>query len=444
MILKKITLAQQVKKRLQPFSQFIAVVSLIALAFTLGVNATNKQWISAQIADDALHAFDALFTDPWQTFHSTAKQTITINALEKDSNPLYKIVHFTSATSQAVTVINAEGKLIYEWPIDWFTLWPHPQHLSYFRTPKSKPGALIHGAEILADGSLIFNFEYLGMVKLNSCGKVLWRLPEQTHHSINIADDGSIWAPANEVRRGKALKHDLHQPYYVEPFILHISANGKIIEKKSVMDLLIANHLTGSLYLSSTDNNLPIVRGDTLHLNDIEVFPNTMKEGFFKHGDMMISLRNINAILIFDSKTWKLKHSIFNLTTRQHDPDFISGDSISVFDNNNHFSHNNEAFSRLLTITIPDNIVTEIFTGTTTTPFFSAILGKQQLLDNGNWLLTESRGGRVIEINAEKKVVWEFNNLIKPFESAIIQEAQQLDKSMDISFFNKLKQQCAH
>ena len=53
----------------------------------------------------------------------------------------------------------------------------------------------IAGALALPDGSVLFNFEYRGMVKLDRCGEVQWTLRELTHHSIDIAADGSYWVP---------------------------------------------------------------------------------------------------------------------------------------------------------------------------------------------------------------------------------------------------------
>ena len=43
----------------------------------------------------------------------------------------------------------------------------------------------LHGALLHPDGSVIFNYDYLGLVKLDRCGSVVWRLPYRTHHSIS-------------------------------------------------------------------------------------------------------------------------------------------------------------------------------------------------------------------------------------------------------------------
>jgi hypothetical protein len=168
-----------------------------------------------------------------------------------------------------------------------------------------------------------------------------------------------------------------------------------------------------------------------------------MKFGFFQAGDIMISLRNINMIIIVEPSTWKLKHVISNLTLRQHDPDFIDGNTISVYDNNNQFSKNdNNAFSQIVRISVPDNTVTPLFKGNEKIPFYSKILGKQQQLANGNLLITDSRNGKAIEVNSNNELVWEFINVIDKNTAAVIQEVERLPIEMDKSFFGLWKDNC--
>jgi hypothetical protein len=422
-------------------SRLIALICCSLLAFTAGIYAIKQQYLPALIIDDAINSSHLLFKSPWQLV-STKATTRTHQKQSLTHTELTKLVRFTSEKNLAVSIINNDGIVVHEWAIDWFSLWPNATHVSYFMQPKSRPGTIVHGAEILPNGDLVFNFEYLGMMRIDACGNPVWQLPYQTHHSIFIDEQGFIWAGANKVRKGKSISQGNHTPFYVEPFILKISPDGKVIEEKSVFDILSTSGLSAALYLSSINNESPIVHGDTLHLNDVEIFPSTLQEGFFKTGDIMISLRNINAIFVLDGKTWQVKHSIQNLTTRQHDPDFIDGNTISVYDNNNQNVLLSDNFSRIVKIHIPDNHISIIFSGSPQQAFYSAILGKQQYLDNGNWLITESRQGRVIEVSPEQNIVWEYNNIVEPQRNAIVTEAERLDRKMNIDFFINAKQHC--
>ena len=91
-------------------------------------------------------------------------------------------------------IIDQNGQIIHQWRIDWFELWPDPYHLTEKMRPKSRPGTMIHGAHVMENGDLIFNFEEKGMIRLNLDSEVVWRLPYQTHHSLHIHDDGNLWA----------------------------------------------------------------------------------------------------------------------------------------------------------------------------------------------------------------------------------------------------------
>jgi Arylsulfotransferase (ASST) len=64
-------------------------------------------------------------------------------------------------------------------------------------------------------------------------------------------------------------------------------------------------------------------------------------------------------------------------------------------------------------------------------PFDSAIRSSQQRLANGNTLITESSGGRVLEVTAAGDIVWQFVNPVRGGDQndqiPIICWAQRLD-----------------
>jgi hypothetical protein len=92
-----------------------------------------------------------------------------------------------------IEVIRLDGEVLNRWEPDWFDLWPEPEHLPSVHIPKSRPGTHIHGAILFDNGDLAFNFEGLGLIRMDSQGQVIWRLPYQTHHSIHLHDDGNLW-----------------------------------------------------------------------------------------------------------------------------------------------------------------------------------------------------------------------------------------------------------
>ncbi len=144
-----------------------------------------------------------------------------------------------------------------------------------------------------------------------------------------------------------------------------------------------------------------------LHLNDVEPFPAGMTPGFFGPGDVIVSLRNINTVFVFNTETRKIKFVSTGQFGAQHDPDFMDGNRISVFDNLGVLPAASPRQSRILIVTAPEGTVEVAYEGTAAHPFFTNIMGKSQWLANGNLLITESRRGRAFEVNRKGETVWE-------------------------------------
>ncbi|RLP55416.1 MAG: hypothetical protein D6160_06625 [Ketobacter sp.] len=380
----------------------------------------------------------------WYFIKTEQDQAVTVQDEEMMAPGLTKVVAVEGDHSLSVKVVNAQGDPAQRWRIEWNNVWPEaPDYLDWAEVPKARPGTHIHGAEIADNGDLIFNFEHLGLVRMDVCGNVVWKLRYRTHHSVFIDEQSNIWVSAQINHKNAIEKLPLYRPRFIEPMILKVSPQGEILMEKSVFDLLIENNLEGALYVQASDNQFPISGGDTLHLNDVEVFPASLQEGFFKAGDIMISLRNANTIAVFD-RHWKLKYSVANEFVRQHDPDFIDGNTISIFDNHNMSTPGHEPVpaSRILLKTVPDGALNVAYSGTQKQPFFTNIMGKHQWLENGNLLISESRFGRALEVTSAGTKVWELYNIVEPGWLGIIEEVERLPASYDAEFFAQARQRC--
>jgi hypothetical protein len=169
--------------------------------------------------------------------------------------------------------------------------------------------------------------------------------------------------------------------------------------------------------------------GDSLHLNDVEVFPRSLEAGFFKPGDVMISLRNIHSIIVFDQLTRHIKLLRIGGFTRQHDPDFLGGNSIIIFDNNNIGPAGFGQQSRILRLDAVTNELSTLYEGSEQDPFYTHIMGKQQLLDDGHMVITDSISGRGFEVDETGTVVWEFINLVDEGIVGIVEEVERIPVS---------------
>lgn len=343
----------------------------------------------------------------------------------------------------AVRIMDRQGRLVHEWRPAWLKVWPDGE--GYF--PKGwRPakGMYLHGTDILPDGSIVANFEHLSTFRMDPCGEVMWKLENLGHHSVHYdTDSKTIWVTAeNFIGSGKT-GYPRHKAPLRSWTVQNISLDGEILRTIPVIDIFLKNGLEGLLYMSSLRNGAPIVSGDTLHLNDVDTFPASMGSDIFNTGDLLLSFRNINTIMVVDAKSLKVKFLSVGRFARQHDPDFIAGDRISIFDNRN-FTLAPEAgppTSRIVEIDARNGEVTTVLDGSAEERFFTDIMGVHQRLENGNILVLPSGEGRVLEFSPDGRLVWRYDNKVGKRNMRTYM-AKVLPVNMDEAFFEQQTINC--
>ena len=114
---------------------------------------------------------------------------------------------------------------------------------------------------------------------------------------------------------------------------------------------------------------------------------------------------------MFDPDSGVVKWSQTGPWLRQHDPDFLPDGRIVVFDNRDDGANGRLlGGSRIVAIDPVTRNVETIYEGTAETPFFTSGRGTADLLDNGNFLITETSHGRVFEVTPDGTIVWSYIN----------------------------------
>jgi hypothetical protein len=366
---------------------------------------------------------------PW--YYRPTTQTSRVTSSDQFSDDRLNLMTSMGADDQVtISVFDAQAKVLNKVIVDWFEIWPDAQHLPASAVPRAQPGTHIHGIAMLPDGDVVFNFEQLGLVRISACGEVVWKLPYRTHHSVTVDENGDLWVPGQITHAEKLKDYPNHIPPFREPVVLKVSPDGEILQEIPVFEVLIKNDLRAYMHLVTPNNLNTIVTGDTLHFNDVEVFSSALEEGVFRHGDIMISLRNVSTVLVFDPETFEIRYLQTGGFTRQHDPDFIDGNTISVFDNNHIAPQNFGQQSRILVLSADSGESTVWYEGTAAEPFYTAIMGKSQWLEDNNLLVTDSQSGRAFQLNAEREIVWEFINLVDDGVVGLVEEVQRLPAEM--------------
>jgi hypothetical protein len=331
------------------------------------------------------------------------------------------------------SLVDREGRVLHDWDVAFSDAFPEPEHLDVVPPDFD---VSIHGSELLPNGDVILSFGLLGAARIDRCSRVLWALPAETHHALDHLPDGDTLVVALRERTAADARHPGLAPgpegYLWEDTVLRVRPDGSVAEERSVLDVLYESGWQAVLFVGYAAAISGIRDDDPLHLNDVEVLDAGMAGAFplFAAGDVMLSLRNVNAVLVVDGRTWRVKWSMTGPFLMQHDPDFLPNGHLLVFDNRITGETPRFGYSRVLEIDPATREVVWSYQGTDAEPFYTDSGGGQQLLPNGNVLVAESRGGRVLEVArgpGGNRVVWEYVNLQEPGFVGLVSGAEHVD-----------------
>ncbi len=332
-------------------------------------------------------------------------------------------------------LVRLDGSIVHRWPVKFFDLFSTTTHIPPFFVPKADWNTQMHGSLVLPDGSVILNFEYMGTAKLDRCGALQWTIPRVTHHSVERSEDGGFWIPSRNYR-ADASPFPLLKPPYFEDTILKVSKTGDVLSEISVPRLFFESNLHALLFSNGLDG-IEVATGpqqSMTHLNDVEELNPAMAGAFprFAAGDLLLSMRNLNLIMVIDPRTQKVKWHQTGPWLSQHDPDFQSNGRISVFSNNNDGTANGSLLggSTILEVDPVRGETTVRYGARPTQRMYSDYRSMHQNVVDGagrtSLLITESYAGRVFEVDSDGEVVWELINRYDEDEIAVVNEAFRL------------------
>jgi hypothetical protein len=342
-----------------------------------------------------------------------------------------------------VRLVSLEGETLHEWQMSYNATFPTAAHLDI---QPHDWDTNIHGMVAEPNGDLIFNFEHHGLVSINACSEENWKVPTESHHVVFKAHDGNFWvADSTLITKRDPRFHWMKAPYYEEKISV-LSTDGELLREISLLEILYNSGLE-NLLIEPTEGVpadgvfkgwVTTTREDVTHLNDIEVLSPELADAFelFEAGDIMLSLRNLDLIIVVDGKTELVKWAMTGPWLMQHDPDFLASGNIMLFDNRAKISKRvGTDGSRILEVDPTSREIEVAYQGNPDDIFFTAQMGKQQPLENGNILIASADGGRAFEVNRAGETVWEYINRWSDKKVAVITEAQRVPEDyFDLPF----------
>ena len=408
-------------------ARLIFALAILAFAFLGGFAARALHlWPDAplQAAIDAAQAYRQFHTHdhPFEVPARYPGRGVTVDAHAAVApGPTFMVLYEHGRFG--ARLIDEEGRTLHSWATTIRKVWPEgPPHLDVVgRTDEIQ----WHGAHLFANGDIAFNFEGElfpyggGLVRLDKESHVLFRLARNTHHSVHAAPDGTLWVP------------DMHwhdpppadMPQFTVPFfedtVLQVSREGRILREVSITRALLAKR--GIFPIKVTTD-------DPTHLNDVEVVTPELAPAFpmLRAGDLVVSLRTPNAIVAIDPVRDEARWIMTGAFVGQHDIDLLPDGTMMLFDNKGGDRAGRR--SRALQIDPRTQKIVWAYAGSAPEPLFSEAWGWQQLLPNGNLLVTETYGGRVLEVGkgADQPIVWQYiNRLDEPGKAGFVSQAER-------------------
>ncbi len=431
------------------------VVSLLALClgfFVFGILSVQKGLIGYRLYQQTKQGLDLIlsedraiaFSGPALNFLQPSRkpgQGVTVNTRPGDGKMILMSGFFDGANG--LRLIARDGTEVARWSASFSADFPNPDHLPI--APSSDHNVDLHGVVINPDGSVVFNYEYGGTVKRDKCGNLEWALAYPTHHSVEFAEAGGYWILGSSFL-------DLQDSDAFPPFtfdnqrnrlrndeILRVSEDGKITRRISLPGVLYDNGLeplltAGGFWFSP---NLNADRVELVHSNKVGELSSELADAFpnFAAGDLIVSLRNYNLLFVIDPNTNRIKWHQTGPWVRQHDPEFNSDGTISVF-NNNAYATMHGRLSRtdlsvpwqttILSLVPRTGDTSVLYGGREGQQLLSVLRGKHDPVPGGGLFITEFEAGRAFEVDADGQIVWEYINRYDDKNVLEISEARLL------------------
>lgn len=339
---------------------------------------------------------------------------------------------YTSGSAAAAYLVDMNGEVLHEWQRPFSTVWepgfggikePQPDSHVYFRHAYAFPNG-----DLLAiyEGSGDTPYGY-GMVKLDRDSNIIWSYDGRTHHQFDVGPDGKIYALTHEFVDDEVEQFGHLKRPRLEDFLVVLSPEGEELKKIRLVNSVAESDYRQMLYTVASYS-----LADPLHANAIKYIPPEAAANFpfAEEGQILLSFRELNGIVVLDPDTEDLVWATRGPWLGQHDAEVLPSGNILLFDNFANY-RKPEGASRVIEFDPRTFKIVWQYAGTPEMPLDSTIRSDQQRLENGNTLITESDGGRIVEVTPDGEIVWEMVNPVRGGEGdkkiPIVAWSQRLD-----------------
>src|SRR5579875_3094338 len=301
------------------------------------------------------------------------------------------------------------GNVVHRWQLPFRQAWPQTPHIN-----RPLADDRIHWvcARLCPNGDLLAIYH-----------------ADNAHHDVEIGEDGAIYTLTHEIVRETpaGMRKFLSGPLLADSLVV-LSPEGRERERISLLEafrdspyvLMLASVTKQSV--TEDDAPVPVVspsdsaasndrprkfpwRKDLLHANSVRVLPRALASKFplFKPGQVLISLRNLDALVVVDRHSRSVVWASNGIWLAQHDAEFLENGHLLLYDNLGSLGTG----TRVLEYDPLTQAIPWFYVNDHAAPFRALIRGMKQRLPNGNTLIVDPDHQRLLEVTLEREVVWE-------------------------------------
>lgn len=293
---------------------------------------------------------------------------------------------YVSGHAPEALLLDRDGRVRHRWRCPFRRAFPGREETS--------ETAFFRRARLEADGSLLVLFQGGGLVRLDPSSRPVWTLAAAAFNDFWTSPGGE------EILYLEKRPRKLDGRTLLEDFVVSLDGKGEQRWRFSIAAALERSRWRPVL-------EPPGPTEDRFHSNRIHRFAAEETAGSpFAPGDLLVSLREIDTVLVVSGRTHEVLWARRGPFRRQHEPHLRPGGKILLFDNLGAGLNR----SRIVEVEIEDGGAVQPLWPPEGTRIFSAQAGAVHPLPAEHLLVVESERGRAYELDRDLEIVWEFRS----------------------------------
>jgi hypothetical protein len=351
-------------------------IALAALALVAGAAFTHAQ--DAELTDEQRRELERISTLGYVTGSDPAPDRSGVTVHDAGAFGGYTIV--VSRGHPGAFLIDMDGRVLHSWredgPKEWTRAWAYP------------------------DGSILgISADPARLAKLDRESNLVWTYGGtdlSAHHDFQVQPDGRIHAL---MRLPRCLEWLRESPLQADMLCV-LEPDGEAVRVTDCLSIPEAFRDSDYAHMLSADWFMK--GGDPFHTNSVEVLDGRVEHPAFRAGNVLLSIRNMDCLAVIDPEERSVVWVSRGRWQRQHEARVTPAGNVLLFDN--------RTFDGRSRVVEYDVVSDEVVWSYSDEDFYSLGAGAQQLLPDGNVLVTESQKGRLFEVTPDGRVVWEYMN----------------------------------